>query len=55
MQDTPPPTLAQMIEACEAVCEAGLRQVRLGNCDVFAPTPEQRATLVKSVGAERVG
>jgi pyruvate-formate lyase-activating enzyme len=55
MGDTPSPTLAQMAEACEAACEAGLRQVRLGNCGVVARTPEQWATLVERVGPERIG
>ena len=55
MGDTPPPTLKQMIEACEVSCEAGLRQIRLGNCGVFARTAEQWERLVNRVGMERIG
>jgi pyruvate formate lyase activating enzyme len=55
MQDTPPPTLDQMLAACEAACEAGLSQVRLGNCGVFARTAEQRERLLQRVGVERMG
>jgi pyruvate-formate lyase-activating enzyme len=55
MQDTPPPTLDQMIEACESVCAVGLRQVRLGNCGVFARSSEQWELLVQRVGVERIG
>jgi pyruvate-formate lyase-activating enzyme len=38
MKGVPPPTLAQMLAAHEAVTEAGLRQVRLGNLGVFVHT-----------------
>ncbi len=55
MLDTPAPTLAQMIEACEAVCETGLRQVRLGNCGIFVRTKAQWERLVDRVGLQRVG
>lgn len=55
MSDTPPPTLDQMVEACEAVCEAGVRQVRLGNCGVFVRTLEKWAELLDRVGVERIG
>lgn len=55
MSDTPPPTLEQMVEACEAVCETGLRQVQLGNCGIFARDAQQWATLLERVGVERIG
>jgi pyruvate-formate lyase-activating enzyme len=55
MLDVPRPTLAQMVEAYEAVREAGLRHVRLGNCGVFARTAEQWSTLVERVGMEGIG
>jgi pyruvate formate lyase activating enzyme len=55
MQRTRPPTLREMIEACEAVCDAGLRQVRLGNCGIFVRGAEQWAILMERVGAERIG
>jgi len=55
MSDHSPPTLEQMVEACEAVCEAGLRQVRLGNCGVFVRTAEDWAVLLTRVGVARIG
>jgi hypothetical protein len=55
LSDHPPPTLEQMIEACEAVCEAGLRHVRLGNCGVFVRTSEDWAVLLTRVGVARIG
>jgi len=55
MLEAPSPTLAQMVEAYEAAREAGLRQVRLGNCGVFARTAEQRAMLLERVGVEGMG
>ncbi len=55
MLDTPPPTLAQVVEAYEAVHEAGLRQVRLGNCGLFARTDEQWEALLAAVGREGIG
>jgi pyruvate-formate lyase-activating enzyme len=55
LQDVPPPTLQQMIQACEAVCEVGLRHVQLGNCGVFARTPEQWQALADRVGVDRIG
>jgi pyruvate-formate lyase-activating enzyme len=53
--NNPPPTLDQMVEACEAICEVGLRQVRLGNCGVFARGGEGWAELVDRVGVDRIG
>jgi hypothetical protein len=44
-----------MIEACEAACATGLRQVRLGNCGVFARSAEQQETLVNRLGTDRIG
>ncbi len=55
MEKVCPPTLAEMIETCDAVCDAGLRQVRLGNCGVFAQGDREWAHLVESVGAARIG
>jgi pyruvate formate lyase activating enzyme len=55
MSNTPSPTLDQMVRACEAVCETGLRQVQLGNCGIFARTSEEWATLLERVGVERIG
>ncbi len=55
MLDNPAPTLAQMLEAYEAVREIGLQQVRLGNLGVFARTEEQWVTLLEAVGQEGIG
>ena len=55
MLDNPAPTLAQMVEAYDAVGEAGLRQIRLGNLGVFARTEEQRTALLTAVGQESIG
>jgi pyruvate-formate lyase-activating enzyme len=55
MLDTPSPTLVQVVETYEAVRETGLRQVRLGNCGVFARTAEQWTTLLERVGVEGIG
>ncbi len=55
MEDTPPPNLGQMIEAHEAVRNAGLSQVRLGNCGLFARTSEQWDTLLAAVGRNGIG
>jgi pyruvate-formate lyase-activating enzyme len=55
MLDTPQPTLDQMVEAYQASREAGLRQVRLGNCGVFARTAEEWESLLAAVGREGIG
>jgi pyruvate formate lyase activating enzyme len=55
MLDNPAPTLAQMLEAYEAVCEIGMQQVRLGNLGVFARTEDQWVTLLEAVGQEGIG
>ncbi|UCC65797.1 MAG: radical SAM protein [Anaerolineae bacterium] len=55
MRDTPPPTLAQMVEAYEAVRKAGLRQVRLGNCGVFVRNAGGWEALRERVGLEGIG
>jgi pyruvate-formate lyase-activating enzyme len=55
MEDTPAPTLDQMIQAYTAVIETGLRQVRLGNCGVFARTTEQWHALLEATGEDALG
>jgi pyruvate-formate lyase-activating enzyme len=55
MKDTPSPTLHQMVGAYQAVREAGLSQVRLGNCGVFCRTAEQWDALLEAVGPEGIG
>jgi pyruvate formate lyase activating enzyme len=55
MEDTPPPSLTQMLEAYDAARETGLQQIRLGNCGVFARTPEQWQRLRAAVGQDGMG
>jgi pyruvate-formate lyase-activating enzyme len=55
MPDTPRPTLSQMLEAYNAVKEAGLRNVKLGNYSVFAQTDEDRDKLLATVGQAGIG
>jgi len=55
MVDTPRPTLAQMLEAYNAVKEVGLRNVKLGNYSVFAQTDEDWDELLATVGQAGIG
>jgi hypothetical protein len=47
-------TLARMIEAYGAVREAGLLNVKPGNCGRFARAPEESETLLAAVGPESI-
>jgi pyruvate formate lyase activating enzyme len=51
----PSPTLGQMLEAYRAARQAGLQNIRLGNCSRFARTPEEWEALLAAVGPEAVG
>lgn len=55
MEDHPPPTLDQMLEAYGAVKDIGLRQVRLGNCGLFAHTSQEWETLLATTGQNGLG
>lgn len=55
MQDTPRPTLGQMLQAYEAVKETGLQNARLGNCGVFARSEADWDNLLAAVGQEGIG
>jgi len=55
MSDNPPPTLSQMLEAYSAVKDAGLKNVKLGNCSVFAKTGEDWEALLEGVGKGGIG
>ena len=55
LEDTPAPALDQMLRAHTAVIEIGLRQVRLGNCGVFARTSEQWHALLEATGKDALG
>ena len=54
LQHVPSPTLAQMLEAYQAVREEGLLNVKLGNCGRFARTSEEFETLLAAVGPEAI-
>jgi hypothetical protein len=47
-------TLARMIEPYKAVREAGLLNVKPGNCGRFARAPEESETLLAAVGPESI-
>ena len=49
------PTLQEMLRTYSAVKDVGLKNVRLGNCHVFARTREEWDLLVAIVGKEGVG
>jgi pyruvate-formate lyase-activating enzyme len=55
LTQAPCPTLAQMIRAFRAAHEAGLVNVKLGNCGCFARQPEAFETLLAEVGREAIG
>ena len=50
-----PPTMTEMLTAYLAVKEVGLKNVKLGNCHVFAKTPMDWENLLEIVGKEAVG
>lgn len=54
LSQVPSPTLAQMLEAYRAVREAGLVNVKLGNCGRFAQTSEKWEALLAVVGPEAI-
>jgi len=49
------PTLMEMLRTYLAVKETGLRNVKLGNCSVFAKTPDDWCLLTGALGTEAVG
>jgi len=49
------PTLFEMIRAYFAAKDAGLKNVRIGNCGVFAKTSEEWSILLSTLGVEAVG
>ncbi|MEM2282709.1 MAG: radical SAM protein [Candidatus Hadarchaeales archaeon] len=50
-----PPKLLEMIQAFLAVKEVGLKNVKLGNCHVFAKTGEDWKLLIAALGTEAIG
>jgi pyruvate-formate lyase-activating enzyme len=55
LQHLPRPTMAQMLNAYQAAHQAGLLNVKLGNCGCFARSPEAFEKLLAAVGPEAVG
>ncbi|MEM4445679.1 MAG: radical SAM protein [Candidatus Jordarchaeales archaeon] len=49
------PSLLEMVKAYLAVKETGLKNVKLGNCGVFARTREDWDILLATVGLEAIG
>lgn len=50
-----PPTMAEMIGAFSAARSEGLKNVKLGNCHVFAKTGEEWEKLISAVGGSSIG
>ena len=55
MKNVEPPTLFQMIRVFKSVKEIGLRNVKLGNCGVFAKNNKDWEYLLQEIGEEGVG
>lgn len=55
LKDNRPPKLSEMIRAYLAVKDVGLKNVKLGNCHVFAKSEEDWSLLLAAVGAEAIG
>ena len=49
------PTLMEMVKAYFAVKDVGLKNVKIGNCGVFARTKEDWETLLALVGRDAIG
>ncbi len=50
-----PPTLSQMINAYDVIKDVGLKNVKLGNCGVFAKTERDWKRLLDTVGKAGIG
>jgi hypothetical protein len=55
MKDAKPPTLEEMVRVFKSVKEIGLRNVKLGNCGVFAKRSKDWESLLQEVGKEGIG
>ena len=55
LKDGRPPTLWEMLKTYLSVKDVGLKNVKLGNCHVFARTNEEWELLVSAVGMESIG
>jgi pyruvate-formate lyase-activating enzyme len=55
MKNTKPPTLDDMVRVFKNVREIGLRNVKLGNCGVFAKSNKDWEYLLQEIGKECIG
>jgi pyruvate formate lyase activating enzyme len=55
MQDAKPPALDDMVRVFTSVKEIGLKNVKLGNCGVFAKSSKDWEYLLQEVGKESIG
>lgn len=55
VKDAKPPTLDEMTRVFKSVKEIGLKNVKLGNCGVFARSSEDWEYLLQEVGKEGIG
>ena len=55
MQDVKPPTLDDMVRVFKIVKEIGLKDVKLGNCGVFAKSSQDWEHLLQEVGKDGIG
>lgn len=55
MKNLKPPTLDEMVRAFKSVKEIGLKNVKLGNCGVFAKSSKHWEQLLQKVGKEGIG
>jgi len=55
LKNTRPPTLMEIVKTYLAVKDIGLKNVKIGNCGVFARTREEWNLLIGIVGKEAIG
>ena len=55
LKNNRPPTFLEMLRAYAAVKSTGLKNVKLGNCHVFAKTRREWDYLIAAVGKEAIG
>ena len=55
MKDVKSPTLEDMTRTYRRVRTIGLKNVKLGNCEIFAKSNKDLECLLKEVGIESVG
>ncbi|MGD8539217.1 MAG: radical SAM protein [Candidatus Aminicenantes bacterium] len=55
MKDAKPPMLDDMVKVFHSVRDLGLKNVKLGNCGVFAKSQKDWENLFKEVGQESIG